>query len=103
MSVTDHFRERVAERVSPHICADQLWAEIERAIAEDLTDLARFVCTVAGGRKAYRVAIAGIGDRYVILSSDRSKAITILLPDGVVRRRKPGKFKRLTGQNEACQ
>jgi|GEM_PF-5148578 len=95
MTATRHFRERLAQRVSPEICADMLAAEIIRGIAEDRTDFVRFACRSKTGSPVYRIHLEQFGTLYVVVSPTLTRILTIIGPGNMLARGGKRKPKRL--------
>lgn len=95
LPATVHFRERVAERIGPGVCADTLAAEILRAVAEDRTDFARFACRSRTGGRVYRINLAERGVFYAVVTPAKDRVVTLIEPGGLLRRGGKRKPKRL--------
>ncbi|QRZ14713.1 hypothetical protein JWJ88_17260 [Paracoccus methylovorus] len=97
LRATPHFRQRVASRISPDVCADTLAGAILQAIAEDLTDLVRFTCRSYTGAPVYRFHVDGRGTFYAVVSPAKDTVITVIEPGGIIYRGGKRKPKRLRG------
>lgn len=84
-----HFRQRVAERISPDVDADALAARILASIEAD-DGWCRFKCRERQfGRSVYRFDLPPYGQFFVIVSTLRMVVVTVLEPGGYVQRANP--------------
>lgn len=83
-----HFRQRLQQRIDPNINAVTLWRTIIEEIESHVGDgpMMQFICRVDGrGRRLWRV---GLGRRvfFVIFDHDASVPVTVISPQGYIRR-----------------
>lgn len=97
MIVTNHFRERCAQRISRDIDVDALAGEIGRAIEGGNDEFCRFQCRTDKETVLYRLRIVDRGTFYVLITRDLTKLITVVLPQGSVARGGKRKRKYLRG------
>lgn len=84
--VSQHFRLRVSERVSPDVCPDLLGRELLKAIVNEREDLVRFVCKGRKGVRVYRFHVSGVGDRFAVVNPVTNTMVSVLLPGFAVVR-----------------
>ena len=83
--ITAHWRERVAQRIGPHVCPDSLARGIWQAIDAQRGDLVAYVGRVRrDGTRAFRFRLKD-GRYFVALVNAESRAMVTVLSDGVLK------------------
>jgi hypothetical protein len=100
MNATNHFIERVAERIGPHVDARALARWIVDAIRKDRTDLVEYVSRVSrDGKRVFRFRLR---DEvfFVLVDTQNMQCVTVFRPGFAVGRE--GRSKIILEGSQKC-
>ena len=93
MTATQHFRQRVAERIGPDVDADTLAAAIVTAIRRERTDLVTFVARInRDGLRLFRFRTPQGRAFYAAVNTVDMACVTVMPPGFVVPRQGKGRI-----------